>query len=133
MLSFPYTKVEGRSSIPISNIYLQNPLDSRLSTNFDFAILDTGSDITIVSYEIVSKLQLRPIDSQKSISFRGLGRETQGIPYRIKLSFDDLDYISSKVIAVPDDILQGETIIGRNVLNRYAITFDGPKLVFTIE
>jgi Retroviral aspartyl protease len=133
MPSFPYTKVEGRSSIPILNIYLHNPINHQLSTNFDFAILDTGSDITIISYEIVSKLQLRPIGSQKYTSFRGLGRETQGIPYLINLSFDNRDYISSKVIAVPDDILQGEAIIGRNILNRYAITFNGPKLVFTIE
>jgi hypothetical protein len=133
MPNFPYTKVEGRSSIPILNIYLQNPLDSKLSMNFDFAILDTGSDITIISYEIISKLQLRPIDSQKSIPFRGLGRETQGIPYLINLSFDDRDYIRSKVIAVPEDILQGEAIIGRNILNRHCITFDGPKLVFTID
>jgi Aspartyl protease len=133
MPKFSYTKVEGVSPIPFVNIYLQNPLDSKLSTIFDCAILDTGSDLTVISYDIVSKLQLKPIDSQKSIPFRGLGREAQGIPYRIKLSFDDRDYISSKVIAVPDDILQGEAIIGRNILNRYCITFDGRKLVFTID
>jgi hypothetical protein len=133
MLNFSYTKVDGISPIPILNIYLQNPIDSKLSMNFDFAILDTGSDLTIISYEIVSKLQLRPIDSQKSISFRGLGRETQGIPYQIKLSFDDRNYIRSRVIAVPDDILNGEAIIGRNILNRHCITFDGPKQVLTID
>jgi hypothetical protein len=130
--NFPYTKVEGISPIPILNIYLQNPSNTNLSMIFDGAILDTGSDLTIISYEIVSKLQLRTIDSQKLIPFRGLGRETQGIPYLINLSFDDQDYIRSRVIAVPEDILHGEAIIGRNILNRHCITFDGPKLVFTI-
>jgi hypothetical protein len=133
MPNFSYTKVDVISPIPVVNIYLQNPLNSKLSTIFDCAILDTGSDLTIISYEIVSKLQLRPIDSQKSILFRGLGRETQGIPYLINLSFDDRDYIRSKVIAVPEDILQGEAIIGRNILNRHCIIFDGLKLVFTID
>jgi hypothetical protein len=131
--NFPYTEVEGISPIPILNIYLQNPIDSELSINFDFAILDTGSDLTIISYGIVSKLQLKQIGSQQSIPFRGLGREAQGIPYRINLRFDDRDYIGSKVIAVPDDILNGEAIIGRNILNRYIITFNGPKRVFTID
>ncbi|WP_310489049.1 hypothetical protein [Chamaesiphon sp. VAR_69_metabat_338] len=131
--NFSYTRVEGISPIPILNIYLQNPLDPELSMDFDFAILDTGSDITIISYEIVSKLQLRQIDNQKSIPFRGLGRETLGIPYLINLSFDDRDYARSKVFAVPEDILQGEAIIGRNILNRHCITFDGRKLVFTID
>jgi Aspartyl protease len=131
--NFPYTKVDGISPIPVVNICFQNPINSELSMIFDCAILDTGSDITIISYEVVSKLQLRPISSQQSIPFRGLGRETQGIPYRIKLRFDDRDYIGSKVIAVPDDILNGEAIIGRNILNRYIITFNGPKRVFTID
>jgi hypothetical protein len=133
MPKFSYTKIEGISPIPFVNIYLQNPLDSKLSTIFDCAILDTGSDLTIISYGIVSKLQLRPIGSQNFIPFRGLSRETQGIPYRIELSFDDRDYIKSKVVAVPDDILNGEAIIGRNILNRYFITFNGPKLEFVID
>ncbi len=133
MPKFSYTKFEGISPIPFVNIYLQNPLDSKLSTIFDCAILDTGSDLTVISYDIVAKLQLRPIDSQKSISFRGLGREAEGTPYRIELSFDSQNYIRSKVVAVPGDILNGEAIIGRNILNCYFITFNGSKLEFIID
>jgi hypothetical protein len=49
------------------------------------------------------------------------------------MSFDGIDFFRAKVIAVPDDILNDEIIIGRNILNRYEITFDGPNLVFRIS
>jgi hypothetical protein len=62
-----------------------------------------------------------------------LGTETQGVPFLIKLSFDNLNYIRSRIIAVPDALLNGEAIIGRNILNRYVIAFNGPKLIFTID
>jgi hypothetical protein len=133
MPEFHYTKIDGSSPIPIVRAYLHNPINHLLSTTSDFAILDTGSDLTIVSYGIVAKLQLRLIDSQKVIPFRGLGREAEGIPFRLELSFDNQNYIRSRVIAVPDAILNGEVIIGRNILNRYLITFNGPKLLFKIE
>lgn len=133
MPDFSYTKVGDISPIPIVSIYLQNPNNTLLSTTFDCAILDTGSDVTIISYEIVSKLQLRAIDSQKSVPFRGLGTEAQGVPFLIQLSFDDRNYIRSRVIAIPDALLNGEAIIGRNILNRYVISFNGPKLTFTID
>lgn len=49
------------------------------------------------------------------------------------MSFDGADFFRAKVIAVPDDILNDEIIIGRSILNRYAINFDGPNLVFNIS
>ena len=132
MIEFPYTKLNDISPIPALSIYLQNPKISDLSTVFDCTILDTGSDLTIISYGIVSKLQLRPIDSEKSVVFRGLGQKSEGIPFRIRISFNRDNYITTRVIAVPDDVLNDEIIIGRNILNRYLITFNGPKLVFSI-
>jgi hypothetical protein len=55
------------------------------------------------------------------------------IPYLIKIGFDNKNFIDAKVIAVPDDILNGEVIIGRNILNRFVMTFDDPNLNFTIS
>jgi hypothetical protein len=67
MSEFHYTKIETGSPIPIVSVYLRNPINRILSTTFNCAILDTGSDITVVSYDIVSQLQLRSIDSQKLV------------------------------------------------------------------
>jgi hypothetical protein len=133
MLDFPYIKVKGISPIPVVNLYLQNYENSLLTATFDCAILDTGSDLTLVPYTIASKIQAKIIDSIKPVPFKGLSQQTEGIPFRIKVSFDLEHYIGVKAIAVPDDILGHEIIIGRNILNRYIITFNGPKLVFSIS
>ena len=132
MPEFSYTKVPGISPIPIVTVYFNNPLDSSINVACDCGILDTGSDLTIVSYTVISKIRGIAIDRQSGISFRGLGRSAQGIPYRIGVSFNGQDIFRAKVIAVPDDLLNGEVIIGRNILNRYSIEFDGPNLVFRI-
>jgi hypothetical protein len=132
MPEFSYTKVNGISPIPIITTYFSNLSNSSIITTCNCGILDTGSDLTIVSYTVISKLQATAIDRQQSISFRGLGRSSQGIAYRVGMSFDGLDFFRTKVIAVSDDILNDEIIIGRNILNRYAINFDGPNLVFNI-
>jgi hypothetical protein len=133
MAEFSYTKVNGISPIPIVTTYFSNLSNPSIMTTCDCGILDTGSDLTIVSYTIISKLQATAIDRQQSISFRGLGRSCQGIAYRVGMSFDGAAFFTVKAIAVPDDILNNEVIIGRNILNRYAIMFDGPNLVFNIS
>jgi hypothetical protein len=133
MPDFPYTKVQGISPIPIVTTFFRNLSNPSIATTCNCGILDTGSDLTIVSYSIISQLQATAIDRQQSISFRGLGRSSQGIAYRIGMSFDRIEFFRAKVIAVPDDVLNGEVIIGRNILNRYAINFDGRNLVFQIS
>jgi hypothetical protein len=133
MPDFVYTKVNGISPIPIVTTYFSNLINPVIITTCNCGILDSGSDLTIVSYTVISKLQATAIDRQQSISFRGLGRSSQGIAYRVGMSFDGIDFFRAKVIAVPDDVLNDEIIIGRNILNRYEITFDGPNLVFRIS
>ena len=133
MLDFSYTRVDGRSAIPIVNLYFQNFDNPLLSAIADCAILDTGSDLTLVSFSIISSLQAKLIKRKKSVPFKGLSREIEGIPYRVKVSFDHKEYFNVLVLAVADCELNGETIIGRNILNRYTINFDGRNQVFTIS
>ncbi len=133
MLDFFYTKAEGISPIPIVRLYFANPKNILLVDSSDFGIIDTGSDITVVSYTIISKLQLKPLQTKKDFIFRGLGQLNTGIPYLATVSFDNKSFIDVKVIAIPDDILNGEVIIGRNILNRFVINVDGPRLTFAIS
>lgn len=133
MPDFAYTKVNGISPIPIVSTYFSNLSNPSIITTCNCGILDTGSDLTLVSYTVISKLQAIAIERQQAISFRGLGRSSQGMAYRVGMSFDGIDFFRAKVIAVPDDVLNDEVIIGRNILNRYAINFDGPNLTFKIS
>jgi hypothetical protein len=41
------------------------------------------------------------------------------------MSFDGQDFFRTKVIAVPDDVLNSEIIIDRNILNRCEINING--------
>jgi hypothetical protein len=133
MLNFSYTQISGISPIPIVNLYLQNLDNSQLNTIADCSILDTGSDLTLVSFSVISKLEAKLIAGKSLVPFKGLSRAIEGIPYRIKASFDNEHYFNVLVIAVADCELNGETIIGRNILNRYLINLDGRNRVFTID
>ena len=133
MLNFSYTEVNGRSPIPVVNLYLQNLDNPLLTTVADCSILDTGSDLTLVSFSLISKLQAKLISGKSLVPFKGLSRAIEGIPYRVKVSFDNEKYFNVLVIAVGDCELNGETIIGRNILNRYVINLDGRNRVFTIS
>ena len=133
MLSFRYTKLENKSPIPVIDLYFQNFDNPLIITIADCAILDTGSDVTLVSFSTISKLQAKGLRRKELVPFKGLSREIEGIPYRIKFSFDNDKYFNVLVLAVPDCELNGETIIGRNILNRYEINLDGRSEVFTIS
>ena len=113
--------------------YFKNPENALLAISESCSILDTGSDVTIISYSIASKLYLKSFDEEEPLKFRGFGRENKGVPYRVAGSFDGNNYFRTKVFAVPDDILNSEVIIDRNILNRYVITFNSPGLTFTIS
>jgi hypothetical protein len=133
MLDFHYTKIDGKSAIPIVDLYFKNPVNFIFTTKTDFAVIDTGSDVTVVSYTVISKLRVRPLPEPQQIHIKGFGRENIGIPYLVEAGFSNENYIYVKVFAIPDDILDGQVIVGRDILNNYVITFDDPNLVFTIS
>jgi hypothetical protein len=133
MLDFQYTLVEGKAAIPIVKLYFQNPGNPSFSASTDFAVVDTGSDVTIVSYTIISKLQVRSLVDTQTIKIKGFGRESVGVPYLVKVGFSNNNCIYSKVFAVADDVLDDQVILGRDILNLYVINFNGPNLTFTIS
>lgn len=133
MLNFDYTRLDNISPIPIVDFYLRNPNYPDLNISNNCGIIDTGSDATLISYGDASRLQLTALKTKDSATFRGLGQITTGTYFLIQASFDNKTYFRARVLAIPDDILNGEVIIGRNILNRYVITFNGPQLKFTIS
>jgi hypothetical protein len=133
MLDFQYTKLEGILAIPIVKLYFENPDNPSCRTSSEFAVLDTGSDITIVPYTIISELKTRELTSTQKLNIKVLGRECEGAPYLVKVGFSENNYIYAKVFAIPNDILDNQVIIGRDILNLYVITLNGPKLTFTIS
>lgn len=133
MFKFEYVKVTDKSSIPVIDFYFSSPDNSTLVYCSNCSVLDTGSDVTVIPFSIASKLLLRSIKKLEFFNINGFGKENVGVPYRILASFDNQTYFSTKVYAISDDTLNGEVIIGRNILNRYVATFNGPELIITVS
>lgn len=133
MLRFNYADLEDLSPIPIASLYIGNSdFSNPISLKVNNAILDTGSDCTLFPYSIISRIQPISLGSSSKQSFRGLGTQIAGVPYRVGIGFEEHLLIKVKVFACPDHVLEDEIIIGRNFLNRYRIEFDGPKRVFLV-
>jgi Retroviral aspartyl protease len=132
MNEISYTKIGAVSPIPILSAKFRNIDNPKINPVTFAAILDTGSDLTLVPYQMISQLQAVAIDRKQQVPFRGLGRTAQGLAYRLEISLVEDIFLGAKVIAIPDDIMQGELIIGRNILNRYNINFNGPQLWFSV-
>jgi hypothetical protein len=133
MLDFEYTKLDNISPIPIADFHIRNSDYSTLSIYNNCGVIDTGSDVTLISYSDASRLQLKALKTKESVTFKGLGQIITGVYFLVEASFDNIKYFRARVLAVPDNALNGEIIIGRNILNRYVINLDGQKLVFTIS
>jgi hypothetical protein len=134
MLKFSYTRYPGNiSPIPIVNFHFRSLEFPLLITSTDIGILDTGCDVTLISYTVASKLQLEFSGRQKPILTKSSNQIVMGVPFRVDVSFDFDNYFTTKVYALPDDFMRDEVIIGRNILNRYVVNLDGRNGVFTIS
>lgn len=134
MFKGAYTKVIGQSPIPIIKLQTKALYNSDVIIEKD-SILDTGADCTLIPFAIISKLQPKAlIRGRHNQIIYGVGKnKIVAVPYRILISFDQLNFFKIKVYACPDDYTDGLIILGRNFLNRYCITFDGQARLFYIK
>lgn len=107
MYEYNYIKSENISPIPIVRISINN-LRNNQYLQHD-AILDTGSDVTLIPVSIINKLSPPKIGRGKiTTKPHGLGGQVIGIlPYRIQLGFSDRTLIRVKAWSCRDDDLDG--------------------------
>lgn len=116
--------------IPILPVQLCPPLAKqglRLTTS---AILDTGSDCTLVPIPLLQRVQADIIGD--AIRIPVCGYIALAIPYAVRLIFDQYDLPFFPVFGCSISELGEMPIIGRDLMNLYRIEFDGPQLEFTI-
>jgi hypothetical protein len=92
------------------------------------AQLDTAADISAVPASIVERLQLVQLDQAPIASFGG--HITMAPTYLVRIAVQPLAATIVRVIA---DHEEPFVLVGRDILNRYEILLDGPKLVFEIR
>jgi hypothetical protein len=117
-------------SIPLLSVQLAAPGLEPKRTIETQAILDTGSDCTLVPLPLLMQVGARVIG--RSIRVPIAGNHAIAIPHLVGLQFDQYGFAGVEVFGCPVDEMGELLIIGRDVMNRYRIEFDGERLMFTI-
>lgn len=131
MIVHPYQKIRN-IDVPLIKIEFANPSNLQLSL-FEYSLLDTGADVTLIPYFLINNLFLRLISEENRRTIRGFNNSSiEAIPYLISFSFDSENFYDSVVYDLPEIELR-EIIIGRNILNRFSVKFDGINQRITIN
>lgn len=101
---------------PLILITLINPVSNKKARAY--AYLDTGSDTVVIPRDLWLKLELE-MQNRANVSAVG-GVVTTWYTW-VHLQF--LEDIHRDIIAFYQDI--GDVLIGRNVIDKYSVTFDG--------
>jgi len=92
------------------------------------ALLDTAADITVIPAQVAEELQLIPLDEVPIGGFDG--RVSWVSTFLVQLA---LRQCTPKVIRVVASRDEPYVLLGRDVLNDYRATLDGPLLRLEIE
>jgi hypothetical protein len=92
------------------------------------AQLDNAADRTVIPGSFVEQLGLV---SNRSIDVAGLGGNIETLSlYRVRIILPTFRAVSVDVVAHP---AEEYILLGRDLLNRYMITMDGPNLDLVVE
>jgi hypothetical protein len=94
------------------------------------ALIDTGADSTFIPAWLVRRLSLRPLTDEVDVSGPMVPDEEIQRLYAANLSFLGLTFDAHPVVPWTryDDV-----IIGRDIINRWVLTLDGPNRTFLIR
>ena len=112
---------------PIAKVKLRNISSLELIADVPM-LLDTGSDITLLPKSFCEKIGIE-ISQTRFLELEGFN-QTTSIAYYVRLDFIFYSKIFRGNFLVYD---QDEGIIGRDILNKFSIFFDGKNLQWSIQ
>ncbi len=107
---------------PIAKVKLRNPETLKIIADIPM-LLDTGSDITLLPQSYCDKIGVK-VSETESLELKGFN-QTITTAFYVSLDFIFLNKIFRGKFLVYN---QDEGIIGRDVLNKFTILFDGKNL-----
>jgi predicted aspartyl protease len=106
---------------PVAYVTLRNPATGDVLTNVPM-LIDTGADATLVPSEVVEKLGISA-EENKAFEVQGFSGDTN----YLKSARLDLLLLNKTFKGEYLLIDQPVGILGRNILNKLRILFDGPR------
>ena len=114
-------------SAPVIPIGIANPEGGRPTLRVQ-ALIDSGSDATLIPLTILQRIT---VSSGEQVSFRGVtGGRTIADVFRVVIHMPSGISYGIRAIAIRGS---DEVILGRDVLNQWRITLDGPGEIVEIE
>ena len=93
------------------------------------ALFDTGASRTAIPHRITLAFGLRVMQKNVNVG-SAFGDERKCWLCIVDLRFDTLNFQNHPVLSIPD---KQHILIGRDIINRYLATFDGPNRQFSIQ
>lgn len=122
-MTFPYKLGYGSTPAPVEDV----TFGWQGRTETVGALIDSGASATTIPESLVPKLGLRKIGELNASGYDGQ-TEKRSI-YSADIAFLGFTFNKHPVVAVP----RPYALIGRDILNRYKTTLDGPVLQFAVE
>ncbi|MBN8658051.1 MAG: retroviral-like aspartic protease [Anaerolineae bacterium] len=106
---------------PVAHVTLRNPATGDVLTNIPM-LIDTGADVTLVPSEAVTKLGIKT-EENKAFEVQGYNGETTNLKSaRLDLLFLNKTFKGEYLLTN-----RSIGILGRNILNKLRILFDGMR------
>lgn len=125
-MSFHEYSSDYTPAMPICQVYLGSMGEEATLGPFE-AIIDTGSDMTIIPTALLRQIGLTPLARRRARSIWGESKRLE--LYGISFTLDRLHFQALHVLA---DETSDEIVLGRFVLNRLKMVLDGPASMLEI-
>ena len=119
--SFPYDKTYPGEPLPILQVEFRTSSGSP-GIIFDHVIADTGADATALPWADCQKLKLKRTGGRVGWIGGVAGSSAPTVVFRMWVQIDGQEY----PCRLQADFVGTERLLGREVLNRMVVTFDGP-------
>lgn len=116
---YPYSNAH-RPPAPVLEATIAHPGISDASTILN-AKIDTGADITTIPKTVFLQPQIPPCREVLAVGYNG--EETRQRTYLVHLSIAGNIYAYHEVMATTGR----QALIGRDILNQWVVTLDGPN------
>jgi predicted aspartyl protease len=112
---------------PFVHLFLANPSDGTTTEAFP-AQIDSGADRSVIPSALIEQLHLQPM---RKLPVAGLGSDVQHLDtYFVAAQIRGAKPRSLEVIAVDHEPF---VLLGRDLLNEFRITLDGPNRMLEID